>query len=69
MRIGAPLGRAGRALADLHVLDGLDAHEGLGQQPVETAVPVHVTTEADRGPVDEDLDHSSEGVARPWPPP
>ncbi len=50
-------------LADLDRLDGLDAHEGLGQQAVEPAVPVNVAAQPDRHAVGEDLGHSAEGVA------
>ena len=51
------------AVADLHALDGLDAHEGAGQPGVEAAVPVHVGAQARRQSVDDDLDDAAEGVA------
>ena len=57
------------AVADLDALDRLDAHEGLGQQGVELAVPVDVAAEADRHAVGQHLDHAAERVARPWPRP
>ena len=51
------------AVADLDALDRLDAHERLGQQGVELAVPVHVAAEADRHAVGEHLDDAPQGVA------
>ena len=38
-------------------------HEGLGQEGVELAVPVHVAAEADRHAVGQDLGHAAERVA------
>ena len=50
-------------VADLDALDGLDAHDRLGEQRVELAVPVHVAAEADRHAVAEHLDDAAERVA------
>ena len=51
------------AFADLDGLHGLDAHEGLGQEPVDLAVPVDVGAEAGRHAVGEDLDDAAQRVA------
>jgi hypothetical protein len=51
------------AVADLHALHGLDAHERLREQAVELAVPVDVRPEACGHAVAEHLDHAAEGVA------
>ena len=61
--LGAPPSGHVEAVADLDPLDRLDAHQGLGQQAVEPAVPVHVAAEPDRDAVADDLDHPAEGVA------
>ncbi len=57
------VGGQAEAVADLHALDRLDAHQRAGQPRVEAAVPVHVRAEARRQAVDDDLDHAAEGVA------
>ena len=51
------------AVADLDALDGLDRHEGAGEQRVELAVPVDVAAEPDGHAVGEDLDDAAEAVA------
>ena len=43
--------------------DRLDAHQGLGQQALQPAVPVHVAAESDRDAVADDLGHPAQGVA------
>ena len=51
------------AVAELDALDGLDAHERLGEEAVELAVPVDVAAEADGHAVGEHLDDAAERVA------
>ena len=50
-------------VADLDALHGLDAHDRLGEQRVELAIPVHVAAEADRHAEAEHLDDAAERVA------
>ena len=50
-------------VADLDALDGLDAHDRLGEERIEFAVPVDVAAEADRHTEAEHLDHAAERVA------
>ncbi len=50
------------AVAHLHALDRLDAHQRTGQPRVESAVPVDVRSKARRQPVRDDLDDSPERV-------
>ena len=57
------------ALADLDRLYGMDAHERLGQEPVDLAVPVHVAAQPHRYPIGDHFDDSSRASRRPWPPP
>ena len=63
MGLAAPAPGVVPAVADLDALDRLDAHQGLGEQPVELAVPVDVTAEADRQAVAEHLDDPAERVS------
>jgi hypothetical protein len=49
---------------DLDALDGLDAHERLGQAPVELAVPLHVAAEARHHAGGDHLEDPAQGVAR-----
>ena len=51
------------AVADLDALHRLDAHQRLGEQAVDLAVPVHVRAEPGRHAVAEHLDHAAERVA------
>ncbi len=50
-------------VAELDALHRLDTHEGLREQTVDLAVPVHVRSEARRHAVAEHLDDPAEGVA------
>ena len=61
--VAAPSAGDLEAVADLDALHRLDAHERLGEQPVDLAVPVHVRAEADRHTVAEHLDDPAERVA------
>ena len=63
VRVRAAPRRVVPPIADLDGLDGLDAHERLGQEGVELAVPVHVAAQADRDAVGENLGHAAERVA------
>ena len=63
MGLGSPAPGDLEAVADLDALDRLDAHQRLGQQGVELAVPVHVAAEPDRHAVGEHLDDAAERVA------
>src|SRR5207244_4227473 len=48
---------------DLHPLDGLDAHHGLSQEPVELAVPLDMTSQTERRIEDLDLDDAPQRIS------
>ena len=50
------------AFADPHGLHRLNAHQRLGNEAVELAVPVNVASQANRYPVSHDLGGATEGV-------
>ena len=50
------------AVADLHALDGLDAHQRGGQRGVQTTVGFHIRADAGRHAVGDDLDHAAQGI-------
>ena len=50
------------AVADLHALDGLDAHQRGGQGGVQTTVGFHIRADAGRHAVGDDLDHAAQGI-------
>ena len=56
-----PRRRATSMPSPIHTrLHGLNAHQRLGDEPVELAVPVHVAAEADRHAVSDDLGGAAE---------
>src|SRR5207237_5602962 len=53
----------GETVADLHTLDGLDAHQGLREPAVELAIGLHVRSESRRRAERKHLEHAAERVA------
>src|SRR5206468_4326078 len=62
--LAPPPGRHLEAVADLDRLDGLDAHQGLGQLAVQLAVPVDVAAQPDRHAVAQHFHHPAQRVAQ-----
>ena len=54
--------RALEAGAELHALYRVDGEDGLGQAPVELAIPVHVAAEPKRHAARDDAERPAEGV-------
>src|SRR5712691_68256 len=50
------------ALAKFNALDSLQTHQCMSDSPVELAVPLHMTAQADRQPIRDYCDHSAERV-------
>ncbi len=63
MDLGAGGGGCGDAAAELDGFDGLEAHDGLGEEAVEALVPVDVGADAGGQAVDDDLEDAADGVA------
>ncbi len=61
--LAAAQARRQEAVAHLHALDGLDAHERGGQPAVQAPVPVGVAPQPRRKAVRQHLDDAAEGVA------
>src|SRR5579863_672144 len=63
MHLRAGTEGGGYAGADLHGLDGLQRHDGGGEEGVEALVPLRVGAEAGRNVVGDDFEDAAEGVS------
>ena len=63
VNFGAGGGGSRDASAQFDGFDGLEAHDGLGEEAVEALIPVDVGAYAGGEPVDDDLEDAADGVA------